>query len=71
MADMRSPQWRKLMACATELNMTREERIDLAQMALRRDITSWKQLSDEQVVRLLDHFEGHHLLNELLAQRVR
>lgn len=70
MADMTTPQWRKLMASAAALRMTREERIDFAQFALRRDITSWKQLTDAQVERLLDHFEGHHLLNELLSQRV-
>lgn len=70
MANMNTPQWRKLMACAGALEMTRDERIEFAQFALRRDITSWKQLTDDQVLRLLDHFEGHHLLNELIAQRV-
>jgi hypothetical protein len=70
MADMTTPQWRKLMSLASALRMTRDERIEFAQFLLRRDITSWKQLNDEQVIRLLDAFEGHHLLNELLAQRV-
>lgn len=70
MANMDTPQWRKLMAQADALKMTRDERMEFASYALRRDITSWRQLSDDQVVRLLDHFEGHHLLNELIAQRV-
>jgi hypothetical protein len=70
MATSDSPQWRKLMALASGLQMTRDERIEFAQYLLRRDITSWKQLTDEQVTRLLDAFEGHYLLNELLAQRV-
>ena len=71
MANVRSPEFLKLMVRARDLEMTREERMDFAQFFLRRDITSWKQLNDAQVTRLLDAFEGHHLLNELLSQRVR
>lgn len=70
MANTRSPQFVALMAQASDLKLTREERIEFAQYFLRRDITSWKNLSDEQVLRLLDGFNGHHLLNELLHQRV-
>ena len=60
---------RKLMASAKEVGLTREERIELAQYILRRDITTWKTLDDDQVLRLLDAFEGFHLIVELLAQR--
>lgn len=70
MADMTTPQWRKLMKLASALEMTRDERLEFAEYLLRRDVTSWKSLTDAQVERLLDAFEGHHLLNELLAQRV-
>ena len=70
MANTRSPQFVALMAQAGNLKMTREERMDFAEFFLRRDVTSWKNLSDEQVPRLLDGFNGHHLLNELLHQRV-
>jgi hypothetical protein len=70
MANTRSPQFIALMAQAQGLKMTREERMDFAEFFLRRDVTSWKNLSDEQVLRLLDGFNGHHLLNELLHQRV-
>jgi len=60
---------RKLMASAKEVGLTQEERIELAQYILRRDITTWSTLDDAQVLRLLDAFEGFHLIVELLAQR--
>jgi len=60
---------RKLMATASEIGLTRDERIDLASYLLRRDITSWKQLDEDQVCRLLDALEGFELVVELLAQR--
>lgn len=70
MANTRSPQFIALMAQATELKLTREERLEFAEYLLRRDVTSYANLTDEQVLRLLDGFNGHHLLNELLHQRV-
>lgn len=70
MADTRSPQFIALMARASELKLTRDERLELAEYLLRRDISSWKDLSDEQVLRLLDAFTGFELLLELIHQRV-
>lgn len=60
---------RKLFSVCQALELTKDERIELACYLLRRDIQSYADLSDEQVLRLLDAFEGHHLINELLAQR--
>lgn len=60
---------RKLMMLAKEMGLTRDERIELSQMILRRDITSWKQLDDDQVIRMLDALEGHLLITALLLQR--
>lgn len=60
---------RKLFMLANNAGMSREERIDLAEYLLRRDIDSWKDLTDMQVGRLLDAFEGHALINYLLSQR--
>lgn len=65
-----SPQRRKLHTWADEAGFSRDERIALAQYLLRRDITSWSQLDEAQVARMLDAFEGHHLIGELVAQRV-
>ena len=68
-----SPQRRKLYLMADETfgkdEQGRQERMELTRYLLRRDITSWRELSDEQVLRLLDAFEGHHLIQTLLDQR--
>lgn len=60
---------RKLFGYADTFGMTRQERIDLAEMILRRDVTSWKDLNSEQVNRLLDAFEGAALIMHLLQTR--
>lgn len=60
---------RKLYLVARELGLTREERLDLSCYFLRRDITSWKQLDEDQINRLLDLFEGYHLIGQVFEQR--
>ncbi|MBT8241664.1 MAG: hypothetical protein KJN63_10595 [Acidimicrobiia bacterium] len=64
-----SPRRRKLHLLATEIGMTRDERIDLACYLLRRDITTWKTLDEDQVCRLLDAIEGWALIEEMIRQR--
>ena len=54
---------RKLFVVADQLHLSREERIDLASMILRRHVSTWKELSDGQVVRLLDAMEGYALIS--------
>lgn len=54
---------------AKEIGLTRSERMDLAEMLLRRDITSWKQLDDVQQCRILDALEGWMLIDVLLSLR--
>ena len=60
---------RKLHVWADEYGMTRLERIEFSRYLLRRDVRSWKELDDEQVLRVLDAFEGHHLIETLFMQR--
>jgi len=64
-----SDQRRKLHSLCDQLTFTRDERIELAQYLLRRDITSYSQLSEEQVCRLLDALDGFHLVVQLLSMR--
>lgn len=59
---------RKLFVWAKHFKLSDDDRIEFAQYLLRRDITSWKQLDEDQVYRLLDAFEGHHLLSVLAEQ---
>ena len=54
---------------ADELGFTRAERLELAEILLRRDISSWKQLNEAQYDRLLDAFEGWGLIGRLLGER--
>lgn len=67
--DGQSPRRRKLFAVARGLGLRDDERIELAQYLLRRDITSWKDLTEEQVCRLLDACEGYELVSTLLGLR--
>jgi hypothetical protein len=60
---------RKLYLICDEIGLSRSERIEFSQYLLRRDITTWKTLSDAQVGRLLDGLEGFQLVSELLSQR--
>lgn len=61
---------RKVYALAKELGLSRCDRLDLAEFLLRRDITSWRQLDDGQIGRLLDALEGAQLVDQLRAQQV-
>lgn len=64
-----SPQRRKLYLLATEIGLDREERVELARYLLRRDITSWQGLGEDQILRMLDALEGYHLVEMLFMQR--
>lgn len=68
--DVIAARRRKLHAFADEYGLSRDERIEFAEYLLRRDITSWNQLTDVQVCRLLDAFEGAELLARLIQMRV-
>jgi hypothetical protein len=60
---------RKLFQLADELSLTRDERIELSRAILWRDIMSWKDLTDEQMDRLLDALEGAEKVIWLLTNR--
>lgn len=58
-----------MFVLANELTLTKDERLDLAQAILWRDVVSWKDLTDEQVDRMLDALEGAEKFVELMRQR--
>ena len=66
-----SAKARKLRLRADEIGLDRDERIAIAEMLLRRDFTSWSQLDEGQVDRMLDALEGFQLIVELARQRTR
>lgn len=54
---------------ATRLRLTREERLELSAVLLWRDVESWKDLTDAEIIRVLDAFEGFTLINSLMTRR--
>jgi hypothetical protein len=56
---------KKAMVYADRYGLTRDDRIALAETLLWRDVTSWTQLSEEQLDRLLDALEGYALVGFL------
>ena len=67
--NLRTTHLRKAHHYCGLYGLTREDRLSLSEMVLRRDITSWKDLTDAQLARMLDVLEGYGLVTALLAQR--
>lgn len=57
---------RKLYMLAKEIGLSREDRLDLAEQVLYRDVESWKSLDDGDVLRLLDTISGYILITHLV-----
>jgi hypothetical protein len=60
---------RKLFALADSIGLDREERIEISRAILWRDITSWSNLTPEQVDRMLDALEGYSKISWMLQDR--
>jgi len=61
---------RRAFASADRAGLDRDERVEFGEMLLKVDLSSWKDLTVEQLSRLCDALEGHHLVSTLVAQRV-
>lgn len=48
-----------------QLGLDRDDRIGLAETLLWRDVRSWSELDDVEILRLLDALEGYILVAEL------
>lgn len=55
----------KAMSYARRYNLTREDRLQLAEVLLWRDVASWKTLSEPELCRVLDALEGYALITHL------
>lgn len=60
---------KQAFAMAAQLNYTREERLELAEMLLKRDCVSWESLSEPEISRLVDAMEGFALIHYQITQR--
>lgn len=68
--DNATARRKKLFLYAKRIGLSRQDRIDLGEYVLRTDVSSWKDLDDEQVKRLLDALEGYLLVSYLLSEQV-
>lgn len=69
-ARTQSDEFRKLMLLArSEIGLTDDERHELGEYLLRRDLRSWSELEPHQVNRLLDACEGYLLIDALKRLR--
>jgi len=57
---------RKAMHYVSLYGLERSERLELSEMILRRDVTSWTELDEPQMLRVLDALEGFGLICHLL-----
>lgn len=57
------------MHYCTIYRLDRDDRIGLAEMILRRDVESWKTLTEPELIRLLDALEGYSLIGHIIATR--
>lgn len=64
-----SPKLKKLFVYRGSFGLTNDDLRDLAEMVLRRDVTSLSDLDDEQISRMLDGFEIATLVLHLLLER--
>lgn len=56
-------------ALAKQLGLSREERHELAEFILKRDVRSWNELSDSQMERLADGLNVTVCVATLISQR--
>lgn len=66
--DRRRKLFLKAMKYADTYGLNRDDRIELARVLLWRDVTSWKNLTEDQLLRILDSLEGYLLVTHLIGQ---
>lgn len=63
------PQRRRAFASADRAGLTRAERIELAEMVLKKDVTTWDALTEKDFGRLCDALDGWAFVTALHALR--
>lgn len=57
---------KRALARATELGLSRSDRVELSEMVLYQSVSSWKNLSDSQLRRVCDALDGYGYVRQLL-----
>lgn len=60
-----SPTMRLLFQLCDEARLDRQDRIDLAEIMLQRDVASYLDLEEAEVARLLDALRGYQYVSHL------
>lgn len=60
---------RKAMHYCDLYGLTRQDRLELAEMLLRKDVETWSTLDETELFRLLDALEGYGLITHLMQDR--
>lgn len=60
---------RRLWGLTHSLGLDRDERIELSEMILKRDVVSWTTLSLDEMRKIGDYLHGYELVAALLALR--
>jgi hypothetical protein len=68
-SDMALRRRRKMFQLRDELGLDNDDLTALAEVLLRRDVSSLRGLTDEQVGRMLDALEGAEKIMFLLASK--
>lgn len=58
-----------LIIKATQAGLTRDDRLEVAEVVLRRDVRSWKDLSNDDCRRLHDALDGFGYIAHLLIEK--
>ena len=67
--EPQSPLRIRAYAAATDLGLDRNERVELSEMLLKIDVSSWRALTEEQMQRVADALEGARLVAVLRQLR--
>lgn len=67
--EPQSPLRIRAYAAATDLELDRTERVELAEWLLKIDVSSWRALTEEQMQRVADALEGARIVDVLRRQR--
>lgn len=60
---------KRAFALADEFGLDPDERVEIAEMLLKKDVYSWSTLKEEDFQRLVDALEGARLLGVLKRMR--
>lgn len=62
-------QQRRLWGLARSIGLDDDERLEFAEMVLKRDVNTWSTLTTDEMRKLADYLHGYELVSALRALR--